>query len=59
MNDTTAIVSIVAMLGWLVLAGSAFASYRLSWSKTAQLALTWVAIFGAAFLMARLMGLEM
>ncbi len=35
MTDMTAIVSIVALLGWLVLAGSAFASYRLSWGKTA------------------------
>ncbi len=59
MNDTTAIISIVALLGWLVVAGSAFASYRLSWGKTAQLALTWVAIFAAAFLVVGLLGLEM
>ena len=54
-----AVISIIAMLGWLVLAGSALASYRLSWGKTAQLALTWVAIFGGLFLLARLLGLEM
>ncbi len=59
MTDMTAIVSIIALLGWLVLAGSAFASYRLSWGKTAQLALTWLAIFGGAFLLVRLLGLEM
>lgn len=58
MNDITAI-SIIAMLGWLLVAGMSFASFRLSWGKTAQLALTWLAIFIGLFLVARLMGLEM
>ncbi|MEL6486379.1 MAG: hypothetical protein AAFQ13_04450 [Pseudomonadota bacterium] len=58
MNDV-AIVSVIALLGWLVLAGSAFASYRLSWGKTAQLALVWLAIFSGLFLFVRLTGLEL
>ena len=40
-----AIVSIVAMVGWLFLASSAFASFKLGWSKTIQMALVWLAIF--------------
>lgn len=55
MNDT-AIISIISLLGFLILAGSAFASYRLSWGKTAQLALVWLAIFAGLFLIADLMG---
>jgi hypothetical protein len=43
--STYAIVSIVAMVGWLILAGGAFASFQLGWSKTIQMALVWVAIF--------------
>jgi hypothetical protein len=58
MNDM-AVVSIIAMLGWLVLVGMGFASYRLSWGKTAQLALTWVAIFAGGVLLVRLLGLEL
>ncbi len=44
-----AIVQIIALVGWLVIVGSAYASYQMSWGKTAQYALTWVAIFGAGF----------
>ncbi|MEE4154042.1 MAG: hypothetical protein V2I27_07765 [Erythrobacter sp.] len=58
MNDT-AWVSIIALLGWLVLAASAFASYRLSWGKAAQLALLWLAIFGGLFLLVQLAGLAL
>ncbi len=58
MNDM-AWVSIIALLGWLVLAGSAFASYRLSWSKAAQIALLWLAIFGGLYLLVQLAGLSM
>lgn len=53
--STYAIVSIIAMLGWLVLAVSAFASFRLSWGKTAQMALTWLAIFVGATLLVGLL----
>lgn len=58
MNDMTA-VSIIAMLGFLLVAGASFASFRLSWGKTAQLALTWLAIFVGFFLVVRLLGLEL
>ena len=59
MTDMTSTVSIVALLGWLILAGSALASYRMSWGKFAQLALTWLAIFVGLFLLVRLLGLEL
>lgn len=42
--STYAIVSIVAMVGWLFLAGSALASFRLGWNKMLQMALVWLAI---------------
>lgn len=44
------LVSIVALLGWLVLAGSALASHRLNWSTALKMGLTWVAIFAGLFL---------
>jgi hypothetical protein len=44
-------VSIIAMLGWLVLAFSAYRSHRVDTGKTLRMALTWAAIFtGAALL---------
>jgi len=52
-------ISMVAMLGWLVLATMSFASFRLSWGRTAQLALVWLAIFGGLFLLVSLLGLEL
>lgn len=55
MNDGS-ILSIVLMLGWLVLVGSAFASFKLGWSKIMKLALIWLAIFAGLFLIADLMG---
>jgi len=51
-----AIVSIVALIGWLIIAGSAIASFRLGWSRIIQLALMWLAIFGGLFVMAELFG---
>ena len=51
-----ALISIVAMIGWLVIAGSALASFRLGWSKILQLALTWLAIFAGLFVIADLLG---
>ena len=44
-------VQIIALLGWLVLAGSAFASFRMSWRKGLSMALVWCALFGAVFLL--------
>ena len=50
------VVSIVALLGWLILAGSAMASFRLGWSKIVQMALVWFAIFAGLFVVADLLG---
>jgi len=50
------IISIVAMVGWLILAGSALASFKLGWSKIAQMALVWFAIFAGLFVIASLLG---
>jgi hypothetical protein len=44
------VVHLVALVGWLILAGSAFASYRLDWKESVRLALTWAGIFTAAAL---------
>ena len=46
-----AVLSIVAMVGWLVLMMGSFASFRLGWSKTIQMALVWLAIFVGATLL--------
>ncbi|MEM1052489.1 MAG: hypothetical protein AAGI28_10380 [Pseudomonadota bacterium] len=50
------IISLVAMLGWLVLAGGALASFRLGWSKMLRMGLVWLAIFVGLFVIADLMG---
>lgn len=42
MND---IVPIIASLAWLIVVGSALASFRLGWGKIARMALVWIAIF--------------
>ena len=55
MNEGS-IISIVALLGWLILAGSALASFRMGWGKMIQLALVWLAIFAGLFVIADLMG---
>ncbi|WP_374405624.1 hypothetical protein [Pelagerythrobacter sp.] len=39
-------VRIVALVGWLVLALSAVASFRLNWKQGVRMALLWIAIFG-------------
>ena len=41
------IVQIISLVGFLVLAGSALASYKLSWSKALRMALIWGSIFCA------------
>ncbi len=40
-----AVIPVLAMLVWLLLTGSAVASFRLGWSKLAKMALAWLAIF--------------
>ena len=58
MNEGS-ILSIILMVGWLVLVGSALASFRLGWSKMLKLALVWLAIFAGLFLIADLMGAKL
>ena len=58
MNEAS-ILSIVVMIGWLILAGSALASFKLGWSKMLKLALVWLAIFVGLFLIADLMGAKL
>lgn len=55
MNEGT-VISLVALIGWLVLAGSAIASFRLGWSRIVQLGLIWLAIFAGLFVVADLLG---
>jgi len=50
----TMIVSVIAMLGWLVLNLRALQSHQLGRERMIRYALLWVAIFGAAVLVARL-----
>lgn len=49
-------VQIVALVGWLVLAASAYASYRMNWSQTIRLALIWAGIFVAVGLVFSIVG---
>jgi hypothetical protein len=44
------IVRIISLVGFLILAASAFASFKLSWSKTLRMVLIWGSIFAAAAL---------
>jgi len=39
------VVQIIALIAWLVLATSAFASFRLGWKENMRLALVWAGIF--------------
>ncbi|MBE5072855.1 hypothetical protein IM511_00885 [Erythrobacteraceae bacterium E2-1 Yellow Sea] len=49
-------VQLIAMIGWLILVGSALASYRFSWGKGLTMALAWSAIFGGVFVLFNLIG---
>ena len=44
-------VQLVALIGWLILAGSALASFKLSWKKGLRMALVWAVIFVSVFLL--------
>jgi hypothetical protein len=44
-----AVISIVSLLGWLILAGSELRSQRVSGPRMLKLALLWIAIFAGAF----------
>ncbi|RDC59966.1 hypothetical protein HME9302_01164 [Alteripontixanthobacter maritimus] len=50
MNDVQ-LVQIIAMLGWLILAGGALASHRLQWKEGLRLALIWGVLFLSAGLL--------
>lgn len=41
----------ISSICWLILAGAAFASYRLKWNEIVKMALVWVAIFSGLFLL--------
>ena len=49
MNEL-AVVQIVATIGWLVLAISALASFRMNWKQSVRIALIWFAIFSGVAL---------
>lgn len=41
---------VISTAAWLILAGSALASFRLGWGQMVKMALVWVAIFLGLFL---------
>jgi hypothetical protein len=44
-------VQLIALLGWLILAGSALASFRLGWKDGLRMALIWGVIFVSVYLL--------
>jgi hypothetical protein len=48
--------SLVALLGWLIVALSGYASYRLNWKKSVTMALAWAAIFVGVAVLAAFFG---
>ena len=40
-------VQLVALIGWLILAGSALASHRLGWKENVRMGVIWAGIFVA------------
>ncbi len=48
----TVVVSVIAMLGWLVLSSQELRADQLGGPRTIRFALLWVAIFGAVVLVA-------
>ena len=49
-------VQLIALVGWLILSASAFASFRLGARESIRLALTWAGIFAAVMLAFSLAG---
>lgn len=43
-------VQLIALFAWLILAGSAVASFRLGWKESVRMGLMWGGIFTAVFL---------
>jgi len=56
LSDTTSIVAIVSVLGWLGLAVSGYRSHKVSGRKTLMMAAIWIAIFGGLFLLLSVVG---
>jgi hypothetical protein len=46
------VLPLVTSIGWLALVMSALASHRLGWGQVIKMALAWVVIFGAFFVIA-------
>jgi hypothetical protein len=44
-------VQLIALFAWLILAGSALASFRLGWKESVRMALLWSGIFTAVALL--------
>lgn len=42
---------VVSSIGWLLLLGAAFASYRLKWDQIGKMVLMWLAVFTGLFLL--------
>lgn len=55
MNELAAM-QLVYLIGWLVLAVSALAAYRLSWKRGIVYLLIWGSIFAGIFLLFSLIG---
>lgn len=48
-------VQLIVLIAWLILAGSALASYKFSWRKGLTMGLAWLAIFAGVFALFSLM----
>jgi len=44
------VIQLIALVAWLILAGSAVASFRLGWKESVRMGLLWAGIFVAVFL---------
>ena len=49
-------IQLVALLGWLILAGGALASYRLDWKEGLRMGFMWAVIFATVFLIFSVIG---
>jgi hypothetical protein len=48
-------IQLIALFAWLILAGSAVASFRLGWKESVRMGLIWAGIFVAVFLVISMM----
>lgn len=44
------VLPLITSVGWLILVTSALASHRLGWGRLLKMALAWLVLFGAIFL---------